>query len=193
MLISGIKSRPTYPGLKPDMFAKHNLIVADEAGASAVEDLLSSAGASFAERSTILLIGPSKAPAMSCQTIWHMPTIETGMTRLVGTLTNAQMGLRLYAAGTEPLIGSVIKVAIESGIEHNSVITEHRGSTKRRVQCVHCKGLTENVTTNPVVCAHCGTTLLVRDHYSRRIAAFMGVRIDAESPGEIPRAMSSFQ
>jgi hypothetical protein len=30
--------------------------------------------------------------------------------------------------------------------------------------------------------------LLVRDHYSRRLGAFMGVCIDAEAPGEIPPA-----
>jgi hypothetical protein len=55
-----------------------------------------------------------------------------------------------------------------------------------RVRCVHCRGVTENVATQPVVCAHCGLTLFVRDHYSRRIAAFMGVRADAEEPGVIP-------
>jgi hypothetical protein len=28
----------------------------------------------------------------------------------------------------------------------------------------------------------------VRDHFSRRLAAFMGVIVDAEVPGEIPAA-----
>jgi DNA-directed RNA polymerase subunit RPC12/RpoP len=56
----------------------------------------------------------------------------------------------------------------------------------RRVQCVHCKGITEAVTTQPARCSRCGLTLLVRDHYSRRIAAFQGVCIDAEEPGVVP-------
>ncbi|MEI9901745.1 MAG: dimethylamine monooxygenase subunit DmmA family protein [Hyphomicrobium sp.] len=55
-----------------------------------------------------------------------------------------------------------------------------------RVQCVHCKGFTENVVASPVKCAQCGLTLAVRDHYSRRYAAFIGVCVDAEVPGEIP-------
>ena len=98
----------------------------------------------------------------------------------------ALMSTRLYATGSEPLIGSVIRTAIEHGIAHNSVFTEHRGSLKRRVQCVHCKGLTEDVTTNPVKCAHCGLTLIVRDHYSRRYAAFQGCASTQKLAGEIP-------
>lgn len=194
MLVSGIKSRPSYPGLKPDIYAKKNVVVADDA--SAVDDLLTHADTDFAKRCTVLLIGPNDTSfrkASVCAAVWTFPTIATAMNRLSGILRNARMGLRLYAAGTEPLIGSVVKIAIENGIEHNSIRTEHRGSTKRRVQCVHCKGLTEDVTTNPVTCAHCGISLLVRDHYSRRHAAFMGVRIDAENPGEIPEPIGEFK
>jgi DNA-directed RNA polymerase subunit RPC12/RpoP len=63
----------------------------------------------------------------------------------------------------------------------------------RRVQCVHCKGFTENVTTNPVKCTHCSLTLMVRDHYSRRLAAFQGVCVDAEVPGEVPEMEALYQ
>jgi hypothetical protein len=77
-------------------------------------------------------------------------------------------------------------VASEAGIDHLSIQTEHRGSLARRMQCVHCKGITENVTTQPATCSHCGLLLLVRDHYSRRFAAFQGVCINAEDPNESP-------
>ena len=96
------------------------------------------------------------------------------------------MGARFYVSGTEGFIGQAMQVAIEHGIDFNSIRTEHRGSMARRVQCVHCKGITDNVTTQPCTCSHCGLTLLVRDHYSRRIAAFQGVCIDAEEPGTAP-------
>jgi predicted RNA-binding Zn-ribbon protein involved in translation (DUF1610 family) len=78
-------------------------------------------------------------------------------------------------------------VALDLGIDFNSIRTEHRGSTARRVQCVHCKGITDNVTTSPFKCSHCGLSLLVRDHYSRRYGAFQGVNIDAEEPGSAPK------
>ncbi len=196
MLVSGIKSRPTYPGLTPDPYAKHNLIVADAEGAAAVIDMFKKSDADFAKRSVVLLVGPQSPETerqLAAATIWRAPSIATAITRLSVALATARMGTRVYAAGDEPLLGSVVKAAIESGIEHNSVRTEHRGSVVRRVQCVHCKGITENVMTNPVTCAHCGTALLVRDHYSRRIGAFMGVRIDAENPGEIPQSAGEFK
>ena len=94
------------------------------------------------------------------------------------------MGLRLYLSGTEGLIGQAMQAALEAGIDHSSIQTEHRGSLARRVQCVHCKGITEDVTTQPARCSHCGLLLLVRDHYSRRIAAFQGVCINAEDQSE---------
>ena len=69
---------------------------------------------------------------------------------------------------------------------------EQRGSLVRRMQCVHCKGISENVTTQPSQCAHCGLWLLVRDHYSRRLGAFQGVCIHAEEPANIPPAVETF-
>lgn len=196
MLVSGIKSRPVYPGLKADLYAKSNIIVANADGAAAVADMLMCSDETFQDRCTVLLVNVAAKDvpvAFAGARVWHFPTLETAIFRLHGTLSTARMGTRLYAAGDEPLLGTVIKTAIEHGIEHNSIITEHRGSARRRVQCVHCKGITENVTTSPVTCAHCGTALLVRDHYSRRLAAFMGVRIDAEAPGDIPEPQGDFK
>lgn len=201
MLVSGIKSRPVYRGLQPDRFAKQNIVVTDAAGCAAVADMTKLADDGFSARTTVLLCrtgANGKDPQdvlnpLGFARIWAFPTIETTISRLDSALNTALMSTRLYAAGSEPLIGSVIRSAIEHGIAHNSVFTEHRGSLKRRVQCVHCKGLTDDVTTNPVKCSHCGLNLIVRDHYSRRYAAFMGVRVDAEAPGDIPEAKAEFQ
>ncbi len=194
MLAPGMKSRPVYPGLAPDPFAKHNLIAVEGEGAAAVLDMAVNAPPGFFARSTILNCPTGSAGkdyeaslnALSPSALWVFPTLATVMFRLKGTLATATMGTRLYAAGTEPFIGSVIQEGLAVGIDFKSIVTEHRGSAKRRVQCVHCKGFTENVTTNPVICSHCGLNLLVRDHYSRRLGAFQGVCIDAEVPGEAP-------
>lgn len=196
MLVSGIKSRPVYPGLQPDPYAKQNIIVANLDGLAAVTRLLREAGADFASRCTLLIVGrasPEVEAQLKPSSIWCFPTLQTAIVRLGVVLSTARMSTRLYAAGDEPLLSLIIKTAVEHGVEHKSVRTEHAGSTKRRVQCVHCKGITEDVTTNPVTCAHCGAALLVRDHYSRRIGAFMGVRIDAEAPGEIPQSLGEFK
>lgn len=194
MLSPGIISRPVYTGLTPDAHAKHNLIAAEGEGAGAVLDMAGSAPDGFFSRSAILFCATGSAgkgyedqlKALKPASYWDFPTIPTAMFRLKGTLATATMGTRLYAAGTEPFIGSVIQEALQAGIDYKSVVTEHRGSAKRRVQCVHCKGFTENVTATPFVCAHCGLNLFVRDHYSRRLGAFQGVCVDAEVPGQLP-------
>ncbi len=194
MLSPGIISRPVYGGLQPDPRAKHNLFVVEGEGAAAVLDLAANAPPEFFAKATLLYCPAGSAgkdyetrlEALRPKALWLFPTPATVMFRLKGVLQTATMGTRLYVTGTEPFIGLALQEALEAGIDHKSLITEHRGSAKRRVQCVHCKGFTENVTTNPVNCSHCGLNLLVRDHYSRRLGAFQGVCIDAEVPGEAP-------
>lgn len=194
MLPESIKSRPVYPGLAPDANAKHNLIAAEGEGAAAVLDLAPKAPPGFWARTTIIYCPAGSAgqdyekelEALKPTAVWVLPTLATSMFRLRGALANATMGTRLYATGSEPFIGSVIQEAAAFGVDFKSVLQEHRGSAKRRVQCVHCKGMTEDVTATPFVCAHCGLTLFVRDHFSRRLGAFQGVCVDAEVPGEVP-------
>lgn len=192
--MSAIKSRPIYPGLSPDPNARCNLIVCDIAGAEAAVELLARADGEFARRTNVVLVAEGKShediqpllQRLYPANIEVAADVAAATARLNAILASASMGLRLYAAGAEPLIGSVVQAGGEHFIDPLSIRTEHRGSLKRRVQCVHCKGMTENVTTNPVTCAHCGLLLFVRDHYSRRLAAFQGVCINAEAPDEPP-------
>ncbi|WBT37148.1 dimethylamine monooxygenase subunit DmmA family protein [Hyphomicrobium sp. DMF-1] len=201
MLVSGIKSRPVYPGLSPDPNARRNLIVCDRAGAEAVVELVALAGEDFVKRASVILVADdaSSEEAAALQKkldpvhVEVACSLDAAIAQLREILSGASMGLRLYAAGSEPLIGSVVQAGAENFIDPLSVRTEHRGSLMRRVQCVHCKGMTENVVTNPVKCAHCGLLLLVRDHYSRRLAAFQGVCINAEDPSDSPEPKVEFQ
>lgn len=187
MLVKGIKSRPVYTGLTIDAHAKRHIFAIEGDGVDAVLDQVKANGSAFLTTSEFLCVGPAaKLTALKPQDLWSAPTIPILLYRLRAILQNAKMGLRLYISGTEGFIGQVMQVAIECGIDFNSIRTEHRGSEARRVQCVHCKGITDGVKTSPFICTHCGLSLLVRDHYSRRIAAFQGVCIDAEEPGTAP-------
>lgn len=192
MIEPSIKSRPVYGTLSPSQGREH-LLVADAEGGEAILDLAKAAPAGFFDAAEIVYVPGRAGEAMSrrLQALrparWYEgPTVAAALPRLRQTLATARMGLRVYLAGTEGLIGQAMQLALEAGIDHSSIQTEHRGSLARRVQCVHCKGITENVTTQPVTCAHCGLLLLVRDHYSRRIAAFQGVCINAEDRSEQP-------
>lgn len=194
-----IISRPVYGTLSPQA-GKSHLLVADAEGAAAILDLARQAPEGFFASAHIVFI-PGRTDdrfqgalkALKPAQYYEGPSVAAALPRLRQTFANAHMGLRIYLAGTEGLIGQAMQAALEAGIDHASIQTEQRGSLARRVQCVHCKGITENVTTQPVTCAHCGLLLLVRDHYSRRIAAFQGVCINAEDPTETPQKEEIFR
>jgi predicted RNA-binding Zn-ribbon protein involved in translation (DUF1610 family) len=195
-----IRSRPVYGELQPRPGALH-LVVADGEGAEAVTQMLDRAGdrASLLARMHIIYTpGPNgtdqaaSLQALGAAQFYRAPSIPTLLPRLQRVLSDAHMGTQFYLAGTEGLIGQAEREIMTTGYPAAAIQKEHRGSTVRRVQCVHCKGITENVATDPFQCSHCGLHLFVRDHYSRRIAAFQGVCIDAEEPGNIPEPVVRF-
>lgn len=197
-----IKSRPVYGELEPRKGSLH-LIIADGEGAGAVADLFAKAGegraAMLANSHILYTPGPNGTDdwatiaALGAAQAQHPPTIPTLLFRLARVLQDARAGTQVYLAGSEPLMGQAERDVMAQGLPHYDIQKEHRGSTVRRVQCVHCKGVTENVKTDPFKCAHCGLNLFVRDHYSRRIAAFQGVNIDAEDPGLVPASQEKFR
>ncbi|TPL02746.1 MULTISPECIES: dimethylamine monooxygenase subunit DmmA family protein [unclassified Mesorhizobium] len=197
MTAKTIISRPIYGTLSPQP-GKHHLFIADAEGALAITDMAGKAPPGFFDGAEIVFIPDpegkhiSALEALEPAQLHLPPSFASLLPRLRQTLTNAHMGLRLYLAGTEGLIGQAMQAALEAGVDHTSIETEHRGSLARRMQCVHCKGITENVTTQPAACSHCGLLLLVRDHYSRRLAAFQGVCINAEDRSEIPPMEEAF-
>ena len=195
MLVPGIKSRPVYTGLTIDPHAQRHLLALEGEGALAFTEALAKAEREFLGSTEVLYV-PTGARAARHDLqlaaagpldLWVAPTIPVLLNRLELTLRTATMGTRLYIAGTEGFIGQAMQVALGAAIDFNSILTEHRGSAARRVQCVHCKGITDNVITSPYTCTHCGLPLLVRDHYSRRLGAFQGVNVNAEVPGTAPR------
>lgn len=196
-----IKSRPVYGVLEPRLGARH-LFVADGEGADAIIDLFEKFGEGRADalRSAHIMYtrspnGTDKSAALEklgAAQFFAAPSIPTLLPRLQRVLADGHMGTQFYLAGTEGLMGQAEREIMSTGFPYSDIQKEHRGSTVRRVQCVHCKGITENVATDPFQCSHCGLSLFVRDHYSRRIAAFQGVNIDAEDPGLVPEAQVRF-
>ena len=184
---TSIISRPVYGTLEVRP-GKHHLMIADAAGAQAIIDLATpdlmakthiiyiSRGTDFADDLRVL------APAQ----FYLGASYAASVSRIRRVLQDAHMGLQVYLTGTEGLMGQAMYEVVQAGIPHTGIQTEHRGSVARRMQCVHCKGITEDVETDPFVCGHCGLNLFVRDHYSRRLAAYQGVCIDAEDPGNVP-------
>jgi len=193
-----IRSRPVY-GTLAAADAPAHLMVADADGGAALVELTATMAPAALLRAEILYVpfvstaDHSEAlRALDCPGFHTSPSIDALIPRLARSIERMKMGTQIYLAGSETLIGRAMQAVLQAGIDHQAIQTEHRGSLARRMQCVHCKGITENVTTQPADCAHCGLLLLVRDHYSRRYAAFQGVNINAEDPSDIPEKEELF-
>ena len=162
-----IESRPTYGALEPRP-GRAQLFVAEGAGAEAILDLARKAPPGFFAAAHVIYVpqrpGDALARALAAlqpAQFHEAPSLAAALPRLRRTLEDARMGLQIHLAGSEGLIGQAMRLALEAGLDHRSIQAEHRGTLARRVQCVHCKGITENVTTQPATCGHCGLLLLV--------------------------------
>ncbi|SIT07783.1 dimethylamine monooxygenase subunit DmmA family protein [Paracoccus saliphilus] len=184
-----IISRPVYGGLKPHG-AVPSLMLANGPGGEALLELIK-ADPTIPGQAHVIYIPEGCGLGKTLETKGFAGYFEGAsypsiLPRFRKLLADAGMNTRLYLAGTEGLIGQATSEALAAGMLPEAIDAEHRGSLARRMQCVHCKGITENVITDPFTCLHCGLSLFVRDHYSHRHAAFQGVCVDAEAPGEIP-------
>lgn len=197
---SAILSRPRYGALTPTE-AQFHIFVADDSGGEVIASLARITPADFFDNAEIIYINsdPQRNKpfvdalnTLACPRLYTGPSIHAALPRLRASIDRMRMGTQLYLCGSESLLGLATMTAMDAGIDHQALQTQHAGSKARRMQCVHCKGITEKVTTQPATCEHCGLLLLVRDHYSRRAAAFQGVNINAEDPTDIPEKIEVF-
>jgi hypothetical protein len=191
MLVTGIKSKPVYAPLQADIRGRYHLMLGMGVGAApllrVIEEMRAAAAQSL--KHTRVLFVPDRgngAPAASVADVQEFAGIPALLEQFRTILGQSLMGTRLYVAGPESFIGLVMKIALEFNLNKDEIRAEECGTLARRVYCIHCRATTENVRTNIVRCVECDRWLLVRDHYSRRLAAYMGVMADAEAPGELP-------
>jgi dimethylamine monooxygenase subunit C len=208
MLVTGIKSKPVYAPLQADTRGRYHLMLGMGVGAAPLLRVIAEmrvAAAQSLKNTRVLFVpdagaareagaarGPGAAPeigqfkAAAVGDVQAFAGTPALLARFRAILGESLMGSRLYVAGPESFIGLVMKIALEFNLNKDEIRAEECGTLARRVYCIHCRSTTEDVRTNIVRCVDCERWLLVRDHYSRRLAAYMGVMVDAEAPGELP-------
>ena len=201
MSASGIKSKPVYETLSADSSGRYHLLVGCGTGITALARVVDEFEASWPTllNHTRALLAPTHSPGPAhdagslarLQSLAHagvgiFDDANAVLRAFRAVLEQSLMGTRLYLAGPESFIGLAMQSALEFNLNRDEIRAEASGTLARRVYCVHCRATTENVRTNIVSCRQCARWLLVRDHYSRRLAAYMGVMVDAEAPGELP-------
>jgi DNA-directed RNA polymerase subunit RPC12/RpoP len=201
MLVTGIKSKPVYAPLRADTRGRYHLMLGNGIGNVALMRVLHelrSAAPQALARTRVLSIAdtgsgaPADYTALGLQELRVFQDVPALLSDFRSLLDDALMGTRLYVAGPESFIGLAMKIALEFDLNKDEIRAEELGTLARRVYCIHCRTTTEDVRTNIVRCIDCGSWLLVRDHYSRRLAAYMGVMVDAEAPGELPEIKEVF-
>ena len=212
MLVTGIKSKPVYAPLAADVGGRYHLMLGLGVGRQplcrVLAELQAAAPGALAHTQVLYVPeNPSTGGAVTANAAdpalapFNVPGLErvhlfdSGPELLAEfrrVLEGSLMGTRLYVAGPESFIGIAMKIALEFNLNKDEIRAEECGTLARRVHCVHCRTATEDVRTNIVRCGGCGRWLLVRDHYSRRLAAYMGVMVDAEAPGELPEIKEVF-
>jgi len=193
-LITGIKSRPVYDELTPMASGLNHLAAAQGSGGKPLVRLLQAMtpdqlAATDVLYSTESFTGQNYLAELQQFTVRNLAVFTTNADAVRGldaSLASAKMGTRLYLSGSEGFIGTSMQVATSYGMNRDEVLREQAGSSARRVWCAHCGHYSENVTHRVFTCPGCELSLIVRDHYSGRLAAFQGVKADGEVPGELP-------
>jgi hypothetical protein len=184
-----INSTSNEPGLLADFYATHHILAADGEGAQAILDLFQASGADIKGRITIVYAETAlsqhayttallRLPAL---VVHSLPTVLAAIDRLTSILGATKLGTRVYAAGSERMIGLVMQLAQASGMDPGSVMSERRDELPYYVHCEQCLELNNNVTTSVVQCAHCGATLVVHCHAPDRIPILRGYPAEPES------------
>jgi hypothetical protein len=192
MLVTGIKSKPVYAPLQADIRGRYHLMLGIGVGAAPLLRVIAemrAAAAQSLKNTRVRFVsnsGNGTFAAASVGDVQEFADIPALLEQFRTILGQSLMGTRLYVAGPESFIGLAMKIALEFNLNKDEIRAEECGTLARRVYCIHCRATTENVRTNIVRCVDCDRWLLVRDHYSRRLAAYMGVMADAEAPGELP-------
>lgn len=199
MLVTDVKSRPQYQPLRFDASGRFHLFLGQGEGGLALRRVRAELSDSADTR--VIYTGESLTGCDLSEELagcgWRqltlLPTQADAFQVLDEVLAQSLMGTRLYVAGSEGFIGVAEQVAARYNLQSDELQREHQGSRARRVYCVHCETIHDEITTNLVRCHGCERHLLVRDHYSRRLAAFLGVMADAETPGKLPELHEEFR
>ena len=164
-----MKSKPVYKLLELDTSARRHIIFAQGEGLTAAQ-----------------------TAAGSPESDVHMVAIEEGLpdtyttTLVADSIAGSGLNTAFYVLGPERFLWDVERTLRAAGIEQDRILMHLAGSKARRVFCVHCQTINESVTTTVYRCEQCAIYLTVRDHFSRRMGAYMGVVVNAEEPDIIP-------
>ncbi|CAN0626014.1 dimethylamine monooxygenase subunit C [Burkholderia multivorans] len=170
-------SVPQYAPLQPCTVARSHLVVAQgkalDAARALVDALAGQPGAA-------LLVTLGNLQATGLPTVFHasLDALEDDVRR---RLNESAVGVRLYVCGDEAFVWHIRRVAQAAGMLPDEVVATVSG-LRRTVYCVHCGASHAHAAHDEVTCPSCDVRLSVRQHFSARLGAYLGVCADADRP-----------
>lgn len=139
-MLRGANADPSAFGLLPDPHARHHLFAADGEGAEAILELLARSRAELNGQITIVYAdtGPAEEDfamrlcRQNVDRVLVLPSVLAAIGLLSAMIQAARIGARIYAAGTDTLIGLVTQLAAARGLEPMAVIAEQRTKLSAR-------------------------------------------------------------
>ena len=196
-----IKSKPIYVPLEFDPKSRWSLLIAESEGLRGLIDLSSNSPQMKASDTSVMFAGTDAEQSDAedffngnqCNQLSQFDTQDQLLDALPKVLANSKMGLRLYICGAEAFIWKVAKLARDAGMNKSEYNLKLLGSKARRVYCPHCEIINEGVTTDIHECQGCNLSLVNCNHFSREMSAYLGYRVDAEVPGEMPERQELYK
>jgi hypothetical protein len=161
-------SLPCYSGGQPPQAARQHLLVTQ-----------------FGARPTL---NQTAIPSSAHLDLAQFANLEQLSQALAERLGHAEVGVFLELQGDEAFIWSLHKVAREAGLLCEEILLKRTAPGQRLLFCVHCATLQTGTDAAIQPCANCAVVLQVRQHFSVRLGAYLGVCADAEHPYEQARS-----
>ncbi|MFT4100960.1 MAG: dimethylamine monooxygenase subunit DmmA family protein [Burkholderiaceae bacterium] len=179
-----VVSRPVYQPFRPDASGRTHVALADASARDALARFVDDAVRAGLPLARVRVLDQADSQVDSDREA----DADAAALALRALLDDADMGTRLYLLGAEHTVWPLARLARELGLMPEAIHVWSAGRARRPVYCVHCRTRMPDCERTVVPCAGCGRALGVRDHFSRELGAYLGVRIDAEHPGRIPAA-----
>lgn len=166
-----LASMPSYPAPRLREGASRHIVVVAAAPDATMRELLDA----------LRRVAPAQ------QSVLQLPVatsddVQALMLALQLALEQAEAGAQLYLYGAEALIWSLFNLARSLGLQPEQISLLRAPSLERSVYCVHCASVQQAGPEPETECPHCGVRLFVREHFSQRLGAYMGVCANANQP-----------
>lgn len=172
MSVETMHSKPVYAALPPPLVGERRVLVTQDASlaeAVALHGQLSADGQ------------PVELASLRGETATRCATFDGLRVRVLSLLSSSPVGTRLYVCGDESFLWRIHALARDSGLLDEEIHLVKVGQ-QRDLYCVHCATRQHIAAESAVTCSGCGVRLTVREHFSRRLGAYMGVCLDPDQP-----------